>query len=321
MNKTMKNLFRAALGCAFSVSLANAATITVNCPTDSLQAAIDAAVSGDTINVSGTCTENVLIRNEKSRFTINGQGTTTLTPLNTAATTLTIRGKGVLVQNMTISGGLYGVLINRGSSATLKNNTIQSASDTGVMLVDLAFATLIGNTIQNNAYDGILVSETSVARIGFDDAAATEASPNTFQNNGRYGIYVLRGSSARIYGNIVSSNGQGGIAVMRGSTADIASNTINANGTSWTSGSGGNGVAVSLGSYVTLGELGSTSFTGMPNITTVNNANAGIRCTMNSTIYGRLGTANQLNGTVSQYGGGSTANTFSSSCVTDLSAS
>jgi parallel beta-helix repeat protein len=121
------------------------------------------------------------------------------------------------------------------------------------------------------------------------------------------------------YSNNVSSNGQGGIFVNRSATADIASNTINGNGTSWTSGStDGNGVWVSQGSYITLGERDSTHFTGLPNITTVNNANAGIRCTMNSTIYGRLGATDQLNGAVSQFGGGSTANTFSSNCVTDL---
>lgn len=318
--KLRKYILASLIGSAFSLSLAHAATVTVNCPTDSLQTAVDAVAPGDVINVSGTCTENVLVRNDKTRFILDGQGSATLTSASTSGTTLTIRGKGVLVQNFTINGGAYGILVNRGSSAVIKNNIIQGASDIGVLLIDLAFASILNNTIQNNTNDGILVSQTSTARIGFDDTSAQAASPNTIQGNGRYGVYVLRGSSARIYGNTISSNGQGGVTVSRNSAADIASNTINANGTAL-SGSGGNGVAVSLNSYMTLGEVGSTSWTGAANVTTVNNANAGIRCTMNSTIYGRMGTANQLNGTVSQYGGGTTTNTFSSSCVTDLSAS
>jgi len=47
-------------------------TRTVNCPTQSLQTAIDASNPGDVINVTGTCNENVTILHEKQRITLDG---------------------------------------------------------------------------------------------------------------------------------------------------------------------------------------------------------------------------------------------------------
>lgn len=315
-----KHLIISLMGCVFSLPVVHAATLTVNCPTDSLQAAVNAAAPGDLINVTGNCTENVDVKPDKMRVTLDGQNTATITATSAALPALQIRGKAILVRNFTVSGGSEGILVNRGSNAFIQNNVIQG-NQTGIAIIDLAFAVIIGNTISQNSSSGILVSETSSARIGFNSADDAQPTPNTIQGNSVYGVYILRGSSARIYGNTISSNGQGGISVFRSSSADIASNTINGNGTQWTGGSGGNGVAVSLHSYATLGEIGSTSWTGAANTSTVNNGNAGIRCTMNSTIYGRIGTTNPLNGTVSQYGGGTTPGTFSSSCVTDIVAS
>ena len=52
-----------------------AGPILVSCPDQSLQAAIDAAGPGQTIIASGTCSENLLVRNEKQRITVDGGGT------------------------------------------------------------------------------------------------------------------------------------------------------------------------------------------------------------------------------------------------------
>jgi hypothetical protein len=177
---------------------AHAATINVNCPANSLQAAVDVASPGDTINVSGTCTESVLIRNDKSRITIIGQGTAVLNPASASTTTLTIRGKGISVYNMTINGGSNAVLINRGSNAYFSGNTIQGATEIGVVLINLAFAAFLNNTIQNNGTAGMYAGESSSIRVGFNEASDSSPSPNTIVNNGRYGIWVSRGGSARI---------------------------------------------------------------------------------------------------------------------------
>ena len=52
--------------------------VTCGGPGTPLQSAIDAAGVGDTLSVSGTCTENVVIREEKAGLTLDGQGTATI---------------------------------------------------------------------------------------------------------------------------------------------------------------------------------------------------------------------------------------------------
>ena len=54
------------------------------------------------------------MRNEKQRITIDGGGTATINGLNTTSPTLNVRGKGILIQNFTITGGSDGIHVNRG---------------------------------------------------------------------------------------------------------------------------------------------------------------------------------------------------------------
>jgi hypothetical protein len=77
--------------------IVSAATIPVNCSCGSLQAAIDSAVAGDVIQVSGTCNENILIRNEKQRITVDGLGSATINGTNVNSPAVNVRGKGILL--------------------------------------------------------------------------------------------------------------------------------------------------------------------------------------------------------------------------------
>ena len=51
-----------------------AATLSVDCSSGSLQAAIDKLKPGDTLFVSGACKENVVIPEEMARIVLDGQG-------------------------------------------------------------------------------------------------------------------------------------------------------------------------------------------------------------------------------------------------------
>src|SRR5512135_2899708 len=102
-----------------------AATIPVNCPSDSLQSAINLAQPGDTVQVSGSCSENILVRNEKQRISIDGGGSATITAATNLSPTFNVRGKGILIQGLTISGGSDGIEVNRGSNVVINNNEIK----------------------------------------------------------------------------------------------------------------------------------------------------------------------------------------------------
>jgi parallel beta-helix repeat protein len=264
----------------------------ISCPGQSLQAAIDVVQTGDTINVTGTCNENLLIRNEKQRFFIIANGPATLNGPSASSPTLNIRGKGVFVQGFTITGGSRGVQINRNSNAILTNNIIQNTGGDGIVVDEAAFAVIKSNIIQNNAQNGILVSESAVARIGFEFPEDVAAQPNTIINNNGSGVMVARNSNARIVGNEISSNLGDGIFVTRNAQADIASNLINSNS--------GSAVNVSDNASVVMGEANPTNFFHQPNTTTSNNGAYGIRCEQGGAVRAILGSSNQVNGSVGQ---------------------
>jgi parallel beta-helix repeat protein len=270
-----------------------AGTLTVNCPADSLQAAVEAAVPGDTIQVTGTCTESVLIRNEQMRIALDGQNVATISPTSGYAA-FTVRGKGIAIRNFTITGGPgAGIWVNRGSNALIIQNHIHSMGGNGITVNQLSFAVIRNNNIHGNAGDGILISETSDSRIGFDQNYDSAASPNTIQNNGGRGITVSGSSKARIAGNTISGNTGDGIGVFRSAQADIAGNTINTNG--------GSGVNVGMNGGVQLGEDDPSTFLDQPNVTTANNIGYGINCSLGAYVRGHLGSANQLNGALGQF--------------------
>ncbi len=274
---------------------AESATINVACPGQTVQSGVDSAGPGDTVAVTGTCNENVVIRNEKQRIAISGSSAT-INGTNANQPTINVRGKGIVISGFTITGGRDAVHVNRGSNAVIQSNTITTAARNGILVDQLAFAVILGNTIQNNPGAGIVVSENSIARVGFNLDSDSAETPNIIQSNGK-GIVVSRTSSARIVGNqIVSNNGASntgdGIQVIRVSQADIAKNLINSNS--------GHGISVAQNGGVQLGEDSPSTFFDDPNTTTSNNSLNGINCQLGATVNGHLGSSNQINGSAGQ---------------------
>jgi hypothetical protein len=259
----------------------------VNCPGDSLQAAVNVAQPGDIIKVTGTCNENVLVPHEKHKIVIDGQNVATIHGQNSAAPTLNVRGKGIVIQNFEITGGNAGIDVNLNSMAEILHNNIHNTGGDGIVINQSSSGVIMNNNIHNNPDSGIAVTENSTARIGFSSTTDSSPGPNIIQSNGNSGIVVIRTSQASIVANTITDNARG-IGVFRLSQADIASNIINDNRL--------NGITVSQNSGIQLGEDSPVSFFDQPNITTVNNDGFGIACSMGSYVRGHLGSSNQLNG-------------------------
>lgn len=296
---------------------------TVNCDNgEKIQDSVNRAKNGDTIFVSGVCNENVIIGGDKTQIILDGQGTAVINGVDPSAHGINVRGRRIVIKNFTITGGLYGIMVNLGASAFIYDNIIQDTGHNGISVYDNSSATIdgnhilntggngtaigttssariINNTIKHNPGRGIIVHQTSSARIGFNSFLEISPSPNTIENNGKSGIIITDSSSAFIVGNSINNNNSG-ILIWGNSYAHASLNIIEDNNNS--------GVGIFGSSSIELGHRTGTSMFDLPNETTINNGNYGISCKSNSHAGGRIGS---LNGTLG-------ASDFSASCVASL---
>lgn len=223
-----------------------ATTHTVDCNAgEKIQDSIAVAKPGDTILVSGTCSENVVILSEVVRITLDGQGKTVI-QAPPKGDSIFIRGKDITVKGFTLTGGRDGIHLSgtaAGASANIEGNTIRKTGRHGIHLDHGSVGRIAGNTIEDVPALGIDVAEGSVARIGYV-LPPQGRSPNTIRNAGGHGIAVTRGSSARIVGNTIENNKGSGVFVNRNSQADIFGNSI--------SGNAGNGITATHNAGVGL---------------------------------------------------------------------
>jgi parallel beta-helix repeat protein len=262
------------------------AQVVVDCSTQKLQ---DAIGSGDTIQVSGTCKENIFVGG--SGITLDGGGGATIEGADANFNTVEVKGRNITIRGFTITGGKVGIFVYRDDYALIEDNTIENTGGHGIELRNTTQTKIINNTIRNNPEDGIYVADNSFARIGFSFPTDSVASPNVIEDNGGNGITVTRLSSARIVGNTVRGNGGNGVAVERVSQADISANTINGNDQ--------NGIFVTQNSGGNLGNDRGTGIYDSPNITTAKNINWGIKGTIGAYVDGRRGSLNGLSGVIS----------------------
>src|SRR5262249_20837952 len=136
-------------------------------PPGALQQAIDTAGPGATIQVSGTCNENVLITEGKERVTLDGGGKAAVNGPDATRSTIAVRGRGITVKGFMITGGLDGITFARGAQGTVDGNTVLGAARYGVNVAQMGFAVIVNNTIESNSNSGIDVAGNSFALIGF----------------------------------------------------------------------------------------------------------------------------------------------------------
>jgi parallel beta-helix repeat protein len=209
------------------------ATIRVG-PSASVQAAINRAHSGDTIEVIGKHQEQIVIVNEAGHSRnflkivgVNDRSIIVAPPsmTNTNAVVEVRGARSVTISCLTISGPntgtadtFYGILVHAGGSAKIANNRITSIADRplsgaqrGVAIqvgstvpgVSPGSATITDNFIDRYQKNGIRVSGAG-SNAYIDDNAILGAGPTTLiaQN----GIQISDGATAKITDNCISGN-------------------------------------------------------------------------------------------------------------------
>jgi hypothetical protein len=73
---------------------------------------------GDIILVQGTCRENLLTQSEVLRITLDGQGKSTIDAPDARRPAVEVLGREVTIKGFTVTGGTFGIAINRGGTGT-----------------------------------------------------------------------------------------------------------------------------------------------------------------------------------------------------------
>ena len=267
--------------CLSAVPHLGAATVNVDCNAGATIGSILGSVKpGDIIFVQGTCRENLLIQSEVLRITLDGQGKSTIDAPDARRPGVQVLGREVTIKGFTVTGGTFGIAINRGATGTIDRNTVRNAAISGLEVSHNGFARIVNNTVERNTQHGILILGSASVHIGIIGTDDQIPGPNIVRDNGGDGIQVLRASTARIIGNTISGNGRNGLTVQQASHADVAGNVFDGNAQ--------HGIRVVGNSGVNLADSAMLLFT-RPNTTTKTNGAFGIQCEVGAYIDGPIG--------------------------------
>lgn len=225
----------ATLLAAVALQSASAQSITVTVDCNRGQTIAHALGQGDfrkplVVNVRGTCREFVTITREN--VTLHGDPSASINAPNSDSDLVTVDADGVTLDNLTLSGGYYGVRQEHAFRFMVSNCVIQDTRNNG-MNVFVGDARLVNSTIQRAGGNGV-----QVTRGG---SVALSANSQVLNNAGA-GINAQFNSTVIVRNTTVSGSGQDGIAIVHGSTGSISNSAITSNG--------GMGVFVYAGSHV-----------------------------------------------------------------------
>ena len=166
-----------------------------------------------TIQVSGTCTENVVIARDDVTILGMAAGVSAADP---SRPTIWVQGTRVVVGGLAVNGGLHAIEVSGGNAVTIQSVALYGATANGLYVVNGA-ATVTDSSITNSGEAGILLR----------DAAARVIDGQIFGNMGP-GIHAVRNSGASTYETTIRNNAVG-ILFDTGSTVVMNGDTIGPN--------------------------------------------------------------------------------------------
>jgi nitrous oxidase accessory protein NosD len=178
---------------------------------------------GDIIEVSGTCTEDIII--SRSRITLDclSPANASIVATGTATQAIQIQGSNVTVTNCEISGGsslLGAVTVTRNGSATIEKNKITAgtgANGSGVGVAQNSYGRIIDNEI-GGGVTGVIVTSGSMADLFRNDISGATT-----------GVLIINSAAADIVKNTITGRGLAigsGVVVTRTSTGNFSNDVI-----------------------------------------------------------------------------------------------
>ena len=256
MRVKLQNLLSVMAGVAVTLILstvqADANTKKVDCDEDqSIQEKLDIAKNGDTIEVSGYCSEQIRITTNNLRLV--GVGGATIdggADASEGNSVVVVHALNVAIAGLTITGGRSGIVVSRNGSAIIgenspgSGNTIDSVGRHGITVTDGGWAQIDNNVIKDAGRHGIIVSGGAAdltnndVRRSVRDGLFVSTSRvdlegvNTFLENARRGIFcnqlgALRVTASQTLVDLVTpaNNNTGGDFLNSGASCSV-SNTV-----------------------------------------------------------------------------------------------
>jgi Right handed beta helix region len=144
---------------------ARAITVTVECGEGTVSKTLKSLdpQSSNTVRVVGSCQDSITIADfaDLTIMGVSAGGKNSVLESLNGAPVLWIVGSHVQIKNLTISGGVYGVMWREFSVCRFSGNTIQNATGSGVIL-DCADATFAGDVLENNANSALNLTASRV---------------------------------------------------------------------------------------------------------------------------------------------------------------
>jgi hypothetical protein len=272
-------LLGASASVAFAAPPQQTNTFTVDC---SRNQTISAAIArGDVhkpliLNIRGTCTE--FIRIDRDNVTLHGDPDASINAPNSDSDLITIAEDGITLENLTLTGGYYGIRQDAAvrfvitktviqdtrsdgirvfvGDTRVNDSTVQRAGGSGVNLTRGGSLGASNSRFLDNASLGIRASGNStvsasggrisgnVTGVLLEAGSHGSFSGVTISENTETGIKVAYSQAIIGNKNVISNNANWGIWVLNGSSAAINGNRIEDNG--W------DGVSGDIGSTLTM---------------------------------------------------------------------
>lgn len=219
---------------------AAAATFIVNCPGDSIQAAVNAACSGDVVEVIGTCNESVTVGVQVAvcptpgpfdRLTLRGRskkgsGSTVIEGVGGPAITVTADAINIIIKNMSVgSNTSHGISLVSAHKVDISNVTTPSPGgtvDDGIHVDSWSTNTMISSsTLNGNPGDGIEMGGTygQIDNVTADDNGAAGihvtgsnadvqrcTAENTSAGNAQMVGFLIEGPAAIVQRSLATGN-------------------------------------------------------------------------------------------------------------------
>ena len=223
-------------------------TLTADCNAgDTIQSKVDAAQPGDTIMVSGTCNEAVVVN--KDNITLDGGGSAVIDGAGIDRWAVDVTGRQkVTIEGLTVQNGhAAGIAITESSGVWMQDVTVRNtrrhkdydADGHGIFVGHASSVVLTGAIVaDNNAGNGIMVwqSGNALAVGNFTPKEITYPRASIQANgNGEQGIFVAGSSSFTAFSNFgdnttvhAKTNTYSGISVQHGSSMMVGGADIEA---------------------------------------------------------------------------------------------